>query len=314
MLGHVLKKLPSLLISLLISSLVIFALLNLMPGDPLDELIGTVPGLTPADIEKLRKIYGLDRPFMDRYLEWVMALAKGDLGISRSYQRPVSMVIFPFLKNTLILSLTSLILSFVVGLAVCLWARLSPKKWKSALVNLICTFNLSMPTFWLGMLLILAFAVWLGVLPAAGTVSLDEGGGRLLYLILPTLTLSSFQCGHFISYLKNELERMGNEDYLRTAQAKGLSLNQALLKHGLKNVMIPTLAVVFQQLGGLFSGAVITETVFSYQGMGRLMYKAIIENDFHLAMAGLVVIVFCVQLMNLLADLSYAWADPRVKL
>lgn len=303
------------LIVLFVMSVVIYGLIGLMPGDPVDLMISADPDITSQDAARLRAIYGLDQPLWSRYANWLGAALTGDLGYSRLYAQPVWQAIAPALANTLALLLSSLALALVIALPAGIFAATRPYSLTDYGINLAAFAGISMPPFWLGILLILVFAVTLGWLPAGGTADSAGISGfweQLQFLILPVAALTIAGIGGHTRYMRASMIDTLRQDYIRTARAKGLSESRVVLGHALRNAMIPVVTVIALDLGVLFSGALITETVFAYPGMGKLIYDAIMGNDYNLALVGLLMATALTLIGNLLADVAYAGLDPRI--
>lgn len=295
-------------------SFVIYGLMGLMPGDPIDLMISADPKLTSEDAARLRELFGLDKSILERYGNWLGAAITGDFGYSRLFAKPVLEVLFPALANTVILIGISIGLSLLIGLPAGLIAALKPYSKLDYSINLIAFGGISMPAFWLGLLLIILFAVTLGILPAGGTGELASGEtwSKAHFLILPVLTLVISSVGGHTRYMRAAMLETLRQDYIRTAKAKGAGQTRIVLVHALRNAMIPVVTIVALDFGFLFSGALVTETVFAYPGMGKLIFDSIMGNDFNLALVALL-LATCVTLVgNLFADLAYAWLDPRI--
>ena len=299
---------------LAIMSFIIYALIGLMPGDPIDLMLSSNPHLTSADITRLKALYGLDRPLLERYLAWAKAALTGDFGYSRLYLRPALEVLFPRLANTAVLMLTSLCLAYALALPLGTMAARRPGSGFDNAVNLFCFAGISVPPFWLALMLILVFAATLGILPAGGIATIGDGGfaDRATHLVLPVATLTLASMGAHLRYIRASVIETWRQDYIRTARAKGASERRILAHHALRNALIPVVTVLALSFGSLFSGALITETMFAYPGMGKLIYDAILGNDFNLALAGLLLATTTVLLGNIAADIAYAVIDPRI--
>jgi peptide/nickel transport system permease protein len=303
------------LIVLFVMSVAIYGLIGLMPGDPVDLMISADPDITSEDAARLRAIYGLDQPLWSRYANWLIAALSGDFGYSRLYAQPVWQAIVPALSNTLVLLISSLVLALVIAIPAGIFAATRPYSLADYGINLAAFAGISMPPFWLGILLILVFAVTLGWLPAGGTADSAGVSGmweRIQFLILPVAALTVAGIGGHTRYMRASMIETLRQDYIRTARAKGLSENRVVLGHALRNAMIPVVTVIALDLGVLFSGALITETVFAYPGMGKLIYDAIMGNDYNLALVGLLMATALTLIGNLLADVAYAGLDPRI--
>ncbi len=300
---------------LLAMSFVVYALMGLMPGDPIDLMIAGNPHLGPADAARLKALYGLDRPWAERWLLWLVQVAQGHLGYSRLYAKPVAAVLGPAVLATLELMGTALAGALLLGLPLGLRAAARPGSLFDRAANLLAFASVSLPTFWLGLMLILLFAVRLGWLPAGGMAQVGGGGAfdRLAHLALPAATLTVASLGQYIRHMRAAMLAEARQDYVRTARAKGCSPRRIALGHQLPNALLPVVTLVALDLGGLVSGALITETVFAWPGMGRLIADAVMGNDFNLALTGLLLATGMTLAGSILADLAYAGLDPRVR-
>lgn len=317
MLHHLLWRLFQSALVLLAMSFVVYGLMGLMPGDPIDMMIAGDPKLTPEDAIRLKALYGLDKPWTERYLRWLVQVGQGELGYSRLYAKPVLDTMGPALANTALLMVAALALSLVVALPLGVLASLKPESMFDRVVNLLAFASVSVPTFWLGLMLMVLFAVELGWLPAGGMESVtgEESGGladRALHLVLPAATLGLAGIGQYLRHMRAAMIGEAHADYVRTARAKGCGTRRVVLGHQLRNALIPVVTILALEIGGLFSGALITESVFGWPGMGRLIYESVMGNDFNLALVGLLLATAMTLLGSILADIAYAWLDPRV--
>lgn len=310
-LGH---RLVEAAVVLLIMSFVIYGLLGLMPGDPIDLMASGDPNITSADIARLKAVYGVDRPLLERYGQWLAAALGGDFGYSRLHAKPVVEVLLPRLANTCLLMGISFLVALVVALPAGVLAAMRPRSWIDYGLNLFAFAGISLPSFWLALLLILWFSVVLGWLPAGGvqTVGSDSLGDRVAHLVLPVLALTVLTAGRLIRFTRSAMLEALRQDYIRTARAKGLGPYGVVVGHALRNAMIPVVTVLALDFGALFSGALVIETIFAYLGMGKLIYDSIMGNDFNLALVGLLFATVLTLASNLSADLIYAWLDPRI--
>jgi peptide/nickel transport system permease protein len=313
-LRHLVERLLEAALVLLLMSFVIYGLLGLMPGDPIDLMAAGDPNITSADLARLKAVYGLDRPLLERYGRWLGGALTGELGFSRLHARPVLEVLLPRLANTCLLMGLSFLLALLLALPAGILAALRPRTWLDYGLNLFAFAGISVPSFWLALLLILLFAVELGWLPAGGVQSIgaDSLGDRLEHLVLPVLTLTVLTAGSVLRFTRSAMLETLRQDYIRTARAKGLSTFGVVVNHALRNAMIPVVTVLALHFGALFSGALIVETMFAYPGMGKLIYDSIMGNDFNLALVGLLFATLLTLLSNLGADVVYAWLDPRI--
>ncbi len=314
MMRYVMGRLVESVVVLIIMSFVIYALIGLMPGDPIDLMINSDPRLTPADAARLRAVYGLDKPLVERYLNWAAAALTGDFGHSRLYVRPVLDVMPGFLLNTFNLMGLTFVISIAIALPVGIYAALRQHSAADYAINLACFAGISIPIFWLALMLIIVFAVLIPILPASGISSV--GGGDFLdrarHLVLPVITLTIFSVGSYTRFMRASTIEVMRQDYIRTAYAKGANRHQVVIRHALRNALLPVVTIIALSFGTLFSGALITETMFAYPGMGKLIYDSIMGNDFNMALVALLFATLVTLLADLCADLAYAWLDPRI--
>jgi peptide/nickel transport system permease protein len=251
---------------------------------------------------------------LERYGHWLAAALQGDFGYSRLHARPVLDVLLPRLGNTCLLMGLSFALALILAMPAGILAAMRPRSVLDYGLNLFAFAGISMPSFWLALLLILLFSVELGWLPAGGVTSVgaDSLTARLVHLILPVLTMTVLTVGSVLRFTRSAMLETLRQDYVRTAYAKGLGPVGVVLRHALRNAMIPVVTVVALQFGALFSGALVVETMFAYLGMGKLIYDSIIGNDFNVALVGLLFATLLTLLSNLGADVLYAWLDPRI--
>lgn len=308
-------------VTLALMSFVVYLLIGLMPGDPIDMMIAGDPTMTSQDAARLRAVYGIDKPLVERYLAWAGQALQGNFGYSRSFGQPVLTVLWPRLINTFVLAGTAFALAVAIALPLGIWAAARPRSRLDYLINLFCFAGISTPPFWLALLLITLFAVTLGWLPAGGTADIRPTTAwstalvdRLRHLALPVATLALVQLGAYTRFMRGAMIEALRQDYVRTARAKGVPEGRVLWFHAFSNALAPVLTILALSFGGLFSGALITETMFAWPGMGKAIYQAILENDYNLALVGLLVATLATILGNLLADLAYAWVDPRVSI
>ena len=310
---------------LLLISMVLFAILHAMPGGGLAAYAGN-PHLTEADIERLRHNLGLDKPIPVQYLLWLVKVLQGDWGWSTLNSTPVTEAFLERLPATLELMVSSFVVSLIIGLVFGILAALRPYSPIDYFVTTFAFFGQSMPSFFFGFVLQWLFAVnglhlqGFGYrldlqLPSAGDMSTDGGGfgDRLAHLILPMSVLALLQIATWSRFTRASMQEVLHTDYMRTAAAKGLPFITILLKHGLKNALMPVITIIALTIPGLVGGAVVTEQIFAWPGMGRLFLTALFQQDFALLMGYLVIISFLVVFFNLIADLAYGWLDPRVK-
>lgn len=301
------------LVVIVIMSFVIYALIGLMPGDPIDLMISANPNMTAADAAALRAIYGLDLPIYERYWNWLTAALRGDLGYSRLFGQPVLDVLLPALGNTIILMGTAFTLAVMVAIPIGTLAASRPRSALDYGINLYAFAGISIPSFWLALMLIIIFSVFLGWLPAGGIAGANAGFLEYVsYMVLPVLTIATLSIGSYTRYTRSSMLETLRHDYIRTARAKGASRRRVVWKHALRNALIPVVTILALDFGYLFSGALVTETIFSWPGMGKLIFDAVMGNDFNLALVALLFATALVLIANLLADICYALLDPRI--
>jgi peptide/nickel transport system permease protein len=297
-------------------SFVIYALIGLMPGDPIDTMMAGNPGMTPQIAAQMRAIYGLDQPLVLRYLHWMAAAAQGDFGFSRTHSVPVLEVLGPALLQTAKLMLASFILSVVIALVFGVAAALRPGSALDNTVSLFAFAGISVPVFWLALVMILLFSVTLHWLPASGTQTLEDGGlgDQLRHLLMPVVTLALATAGQFTRYVRASMIETLRMDHVRTARAKGAGMFRVVVIHGFRNALIPVVTVMALNFGTLFGGALLTETMYAQPGMGKMIYDSILGNDYNLALTGLLFATLVTLLSNLGADIAYGYLDPRISL
>ena len=312
----ILRRAAQALVVLLVMSFVIYSLIGLMPGDPIDVMISSNPGATPEVVAHLRAIYGLDLPITTRYWHWLLAALQGDFGFSRTHAQPVLQVLAPALWQTCKLMFTSFVISVVLAFALGIVAALRPGGLVDSIVSLFAFAGISVPVFWLALVMILVFAVTLHWFPASGISTVGNGSmaDTIRHLTMPVITLALANTGQFTRFVRASMIETLRMDHVRTARAKGAGEGRIVMVHALRNAMIPVVTIMALSFGSLFSGALITETIFAYPGMGKLIYDAIQGNDFNLALTGLLFATLVTLLSNLAADLAYGWLDPRIAL
>jgi peptide/nickel transport system permease protein len=315
------SRLVEIVVTLALMSFVVYLLIGLMPGDPIDMMIAGDPKMTSEDAARLRAVYGVDKPLLERYLAWAGQALQGNLGYSRSFNQPVLTVLGPRMLNTLQLAGIAFLLSIAIALPLGVWTAAHPRSRADYLINLFSFAGISTPPFWLALLLITLFAVKLGVLPAGGMADLRPGtswpdaiGETIRFALLPVTTLVLLQLGGYTRFMRGAMIEALRQDYVRTARAKGASEPRVLWRHAFVNALAPVLTILGLSFGALFSGALITETMFAWPGMGKAIYQGILDNDYNLALVGLLVTTFATIVGNLLADLALVAVDPRVSL
>jgi len=284
--------------------LLTFLLVHLVPGDPVDVMLGD--SSANADRNALREELGLNQPLYQQFGAYIEHLAQGDFGQSIHTKTPISELLQSHYPATLKLALLALLIGLVVGIPLGIYAALKAGKWQDIVVTIISVRFSAMPAFWLGPMLMLVFAVWLGWLPVSGMESSSS-------IILPALTLGFGLSAILTRMTRSSLLEVLGDDYIRTARAKGLSERAVIINHALRAALLPIITIVGLQMGSLLAGAVITETIFSWDGIGRLLVESIEKRDYPVTQACVLVIALSYVLVNLLTDILYQLADPRVR-
>ncbi len=308
MIRYVARRLLELIPVLLLIAAIVFAVLHVLPGDPVSLMLAGAEGgvASPETIAQLRQQMGLDDPLLLQFWHFVSHAVQGDFGTSIRYRESVGALIADRFPSTFWLSMTGLLFALLLGIPAGMLAAVRPGGAIDAVTGAIANLGISMPAFWLGLLLILFFSFRLHWLPAAG-------GGGLRGLILPGLTLGLTAAGTISRLVRGSLLDVLREDFIRTARAKGLTERLTLWRHALRNAMIPVVTMLGLQFGAMLAGAVVTETVFSRPGLGRLIVLAILAKDYPLVQGGILFIATVYVLVNVLVDILYVWLDPRLR-
>lgn len=311
--NYLVKRLVAALVAILVSTIVVFFLVRIIPGDPISILLQQ--RYDPEIAAALRRLYGLDRPVYVQYIAWVKGLIVGDYGYSLLSKQLVSKLLGERIPPTLYLMtggmLTALALAVPSGIVAAVHRGSAVDTGITGAVTVL----LSVPTFWLALVLLLVFSVWLGWLPVIGYVEPQHGLVRFVKgMILPCLTLGSALTAFMTRTLRSSLIDVLNEDYIRTARSKGLRAGRVLRVHAVKNALLPMITVVGLQMGELMGGAIITEKMFGYPGMGLLIVNAVLGRDYPVVQAGVLFFAVSFALINLVTDLLYGFVDPRTRL
>tara|TARA_B100001013_G_scaffold328378_1_gene242076 strand:+ start:91 stop:1023 length:933 start_codon:yes stop_codon:yes gene_type:complete len=309
MINYTIKRIFEVIPVLLIVSIIVFSVMHLLPGDPtLLMLAGAEGGSIPQErLDELRIIMGLNKPLYEQYYNFISNAISGDLGTSIRLRTPVTEILLQKFPYTIKLSLLGLMIAIFLGVVIGLVAALFKDTWLDHFSMTFSLIGVSMPIYWLGLLLILVFSINLNIFPSSGATGWKS-------IVLPALTLGFVSAGLISRLLRSSLLEVLNEDYIRTAKGKGLTDKIILIKHALKNAMIPVITILGLQFGNMLAGAVVTETVFSRPGLGRLVVNGILWKDYPL-IQGTVLFIACIYvLVNLFVDISYYWFDPRIKL
>ncbi|MGI8562931.1 MAG: ABC transporter permease [Candidatus Dormibacter sp.] len=312
MVMQVLSRLAVLLLSLMVASMAVFAVVNVLPGDPAAVILGT--SASPQQIADLHRQLGLDRPAWLRYLEWLGGLIRGDFGVSLISKQPI----LPELQGRALVSvplaLFAMFLALAVSIPLGIVAGVRYRSLSGSLISALSLGGIAIPAFWAGLLLVTIFAVQLHVLPAGSFVPWEESPvGALRSLLLPSIALGLVQGAVLTRYIRSAVIEVQREDYIRTARSKGLTRGQALRRHGLKNAAIPVVTILGLQLTSLLVGAVVIENVFYLPGLGRMLLDAVRNRDLIEIQDLILLLTATVLVINFATDLSYRLLDPRIR-
>lgn len=317
--AYIVRRVAGAIPLLLLISAIVFSLIALAPGDPLLTMRMENPrAVSPEAIARLRAYYHLDDPLPVRYLYWLKSVLQGDWGYSSTYKVPVKDLVVSRMPNTLLLTVSAWLLGLLVALPIGIISAARKYSIFDYAVTFAAFLALSMPPVWFGFLTIMLFAVQLKWLPIGGVAELTHGTAgallvdRIRHLILPMTVLGLVQVAYWVRYVRTSLLEVLGMDYIRTAKAKGLGERGVLVKHAMRNALIPVLTIAALDIPYFFGGAVVVETIFSWPGMGRLMYQAVIGSDYNLALCCLMLLAVLTIASNLVADVLYAVVDPRV--
>lgn len=284
-------------------SVIVFSLVRLIPGDPVELLLGE--DYTQEAYEELRAEWGLDKPIYIQYLIFLKQLLRGDLGDSIRSGRPVTQELSERFRNTVQLAILALILASLIGISAGIIAGTRPFSLIDSLTMVGAVAGVSMPVFWLGLMLIYLFAVNLNWLPAVGI-------GGIKHLILPGITLSAFTMATIARQSRSSMLEVMEQDYITTARSKGLTESGIIQRHAIKNAMIPIITVQGVMVGRLLGGSIVTETVFAYPGMGKLLIDGIVGRDYPIVQGAILLYALSFSMINLVVDLTYVFFDPRI--
>lgn len=313
MIGYILRRLAQLLPVLLLASIGIWAMVYAIPGGPVGMILGE--NATPEQVAALRAELGLDRPVIAQYWSWLTAALGGDLGLSLHSREPVLALISERLPATIQLGLAATVVGLAIGIPVAVASALMPGSWLDRALSGWSALALGVPTFWLGILLILLFAVHLRWLPSAsGYVPFwDSPVEMLRNILLPAVTLGVYVSGIFARFLRASLVAELRADYVRTARSKGLPERDVIGRHVMRNAMLPFVTIVGLMMANFIGGTVVTEAVFTYPGLGRLLITAISTRDYPLIQGCILVILVIYMVINVMVDVLYAYIDPRIE-
>ena len=311
--AFIIRRLIETIFTLFVVSILAFVLVQLIPGDPIVSFVGTE---TPqSEVERLRHELGFDKPLVVQYVHWLSKVTRGDLGVSLRYREKVNRLIIESAPISLLLAGVSFLIGMAVGILAGIVSAIRRGRFLDSLVTLCSNLWIAIPIFWFGILLIYLFALRLGWLPVSGYISpLENFGQSVRKLIMPVICLSMYQIAVVARQTRSSMLEVIQQDYVRTAWSKGLSERIIILRHALKNSLIPVVTIGGVMVAHLAGGAVLTETIFNIPGMGRLIINGVLQNDFVVVQACTLVVALMVALINLVVDISYAWLDPRIRL
>lgn len=298
-------------LALTAASAIIFVLMDLLPGDPAEIMLGT--SARPDTLAALRAEMGLDRSAWVRYAEWVGGMVQGDFGKSQTYAVPVADLVRERLVVTLPLALLSLFLTLIIALPLGAWAAARRNSATDTAIVAITQLGVAIPNFWFAMMLVLLFAITWRWLPSGGFPGWDAGPRAALALVLPSIALALPQAAILTRVMRSSLLETLGEDYVRTARAKGLSRGEALRRHAFRNALIPVLTILGLQFSFLIAGTVVIENVFSLPGLGRLIFQAINQRDLVVVRSVVMLLIAFIIGINFIVDIAYALVDPRLR-
>ena len=317
MIAYIIRRLLVGIIVLIIVTLIVFFAMRLLPGDPLIIFMGqqaSSGAMSEAQMESMRHEYGLDKPVMIQYLDWMGGLLHGNLGTSIYYHEDVGTLLRQRFPITLHLGLVAFILSNVVGILLGLIAGIRRGTWIDSVATTLANLGITIPVFWLGVLLIYTFGLRLGWLPIYGYTSpFEDFWLNTRQIIMPVICLAITGMAFTARQMRSAMLEVIRQDYIRTAWSKGLNERAVILKHALKNSLIPVITLMGIGVGMVFGGSVLVETVFAIPGIGRLLVTSVFAQDYVVVQSGTLVIAFIVILSNLIVDISYGWLDPRIR-
>ena len=320
MIKFLFKRILHMIPVIFIISLVIFGMVKAMPGDPLNAYVGQGVELTAEKREQLEEMLGLNAPLPIQYGKWVTRMVTGDFGESITYKKPVREVIRPFIWNSFILNVGGFILAFLISIPVGIWSAVKKYSHFDNFWTVFSLIGVCMPSFFFGLILISIFAVKLRLFPMNGMVTPGQnsvGFARVLdigkHLVLPMAVVTFSSLASLVRYVRNAMLEVIKQDYIRTSRSKGLSEKVVIYKHAFRNALIPIITLIGFYIPLLFGGSTILETIFIWPGIGKELYVGVMSRDYNLVMALNMFFALLTLLGNLLADIGYAVADPRVK-
>jgi len=293
--------------------IVVFALVHLVPGDPVRIALGT--RYSPQAYEALRSASGLDKPIIQQFFSYIGSALTGDLGVSFRNGDPVTVILLERLPATVSLAVVGILIAMLIALPAGIWSALHEGRASDAIIRVASQFGVSVPDFWMGILLIALFATTLGWLPTSGYQPLlDNPGGWLRHIVLPALTVGLVAGAIMTRYVRSAVLEVASMGYVRTARSKGLSPRVVTFRHTVRNALIPVLTITGIQLATILGGVIVVEVVFAWPGLGRLVYNAVATRDYPVIQGAVLLIAALFLLINLIVDALYAVVDPRIRL
>ncbi len=306
------RRIVQSIIVIFIVTLLVFLLMQLVPGDPIVNFLGA--NATEDQIQYYTELFGYDKPVLVQYGKWILGLFKGEMGRSVALQKDITEVIFQRLSVTLSIVFPAFILAVVLGIILGIVAAKNRGTAIDTVISFFANIGMSMPKFWFGMILILIFALKLGILPTSGFSSIKDGFGEYIsHLILPMIVLAMGPLAQFTRQTRSSMLEVIRQDYVTTARAKGLGKKAITFRHQLRNALIPIITVMGVQLGGMIGGTVLVESIFVVPGLGNLMITSIKGRDFMVVENGVLIIAIAVAICNLIVDILYGIIDPRIR-
>ena len=310
---YILRRLIQMVIVILFFSMFVFTIIRLVPGDPATMMF-PVDEMTPEAVAQVRHEMGLDRPIPVQYVAWLREISQGNFGVSWRSKKPALDLIVQRLPATLLLTATAILIAAIITIPLGIISGIRPYSWFDNVATAFSLMGVATPNFWFGLMLILLLSVTLRLLPASGFTPLSEGVTESLRrLIMPGLTLGISLAAPLTRFLRSGLLDVMSADYIRTARAKGLWERRVVLRHALKNALLTVVTILGMQIGALIGGSVITESVFAWPGIGRLLLDAIVKRDYGVVQGVVLFVCLAFMLSNLLVDILYAYLDPRIR-
>jgi peptide/nickel transport system permease protein len=315
---YLVRRLFQMVVLMLAISALVFLIINFAPGGPFDTLVFGTGQVSQAQIDRLNDLIGLNKPWYERYVIWLVNVVQGDWGTSWgvAYGQPVTTIIFDRLGATLLLMGVSTLIAIAIAIPIGIYSAVRQYSWADYLVTAFSYFGLAMPTFWFGIMLMIVFSVYLGWLPTSGMYTPGQEGDPidlLRHLAMPVTVLALIEVAVVSRFMRSAMLEVLSQDYLRTARAKGLRETVVIVRHAIRNALIPVITVIGLRVPVLFAGAVVTEAIFSWPGMGQIFFQAVLASDWPVVQAIIVITAFLVIVSNLVADLLYAVVDPRIR-